>query len=65
MPKDPAEYMREYRQTLGGQAQMMAQKRRAKARQMAYRKVAQLHRADFERWFAEYLRQVEEQAKTE
>lgn len=63
MPRDQAEYMREYRQTMSGRAQMQAQKIRARARQMAYRALARKHAIEFEALFAGYLRQLDDQAR--
>jgi hypothetical protein len=51
MPKDLAQYMREYRDTPAGLAAMDAQKKRARARQRAYRILASKHANEFEDLF--------------
>lgn len=54
-----ADYMREYRQTLAGQAAMLAQKRRDKARRRAVARLIVRFTSTWEQILADELRKVE------
>lgn len=53
-----AEYMRRYRQTLEGQAALLAQKRRDQARRRAIARLISRHKLDFDLMFREELEKV-------
>jgi hypothetical protein len=51
-------YMRDYRKTPAGQAQLDAQKKRDKARRAAVARLIHRHESEFEDLFREELRKV-------
>lgn len=53
-------YMRKWRETPQGQSALLVQKRRDKARRLAYRALARRHTAEFNETFVRYLRELEE-----
>ena len=55
MPTPNAEYMREYRQTPAGRAQLLAQRRREQAKRTAIRRLITHHPEQFKKYFLEEL----------
>lgn len=63
MPKDPAEYMRAYRDTPAGKRALAKQRRAEKARKLAMRTLAHRHLAEFNELRAKYLRDIEDEER--
>lgn len=62
---DRTEYMRKHRQTMTGQAQLAAQKRRDKARRRAVARLIDRYRLEWNAIFIEELDRVEEEFRAE
>ncbi|MET0416528.1 MAG: hypothetical protein ABW022_10965 [Actinoplanes sp.] len=61
---DRTQYMRDYRTTIAGQAALMAQKRRDKARRAAIKELINRHEWEFNELFSVALTAVEEAFRT-